>query len=258
MWTRREVKENGRTGMNRNYWKTVLVSLITGLLLSGGAAGASSGGIGQRVTYYAHGAQSQGGGPAADTGNAASSLPAGALIGIALFLTLVILAAAAAAIAFSAFVVNPIEVGARRFFVQNLSRPAEIREMGRAFDRGYMNAVKVMFFRDLYTVLWCLLFIIPGIVKSYEYRMIPYLLTEYPEMPRGEAFARSRALMNGQKWKTFVLDLSFIGWDILSLMSLGLLGLFYVGPYKNMTDAALYEALSLGTAAGEGGERTGI
>ena len=94
-----------------------------------------------------------------------------------------------------------------------------------------------------------LLCIIPGIVKGYEYRMIPYLLADHPEMTKDEAFAASKEMMMGQKWNAFVLDLSFIGWDILSSMTFGILDIFYVMPYKMSTNAALYEAIKYGTAA---------
>ena len=86
-------------------------------------------------------------------------------------------------------------------------------------------------------------------IKAYEYRMIPYLLADNPSMSQEEAFALSREMMKGQKWKTFVLDLSFIGWDILSIFTGGILSMFYVQPYKMMTNAALYEALAYGTPA---------
>ena len=66
----------------------------------------------------------------------------------------------------------------------------------------------------------------PGIIKSYEYRMIPYILAENPSINWREAFRLSKAMMDGQKWNTFVLDLSFIGWDLLSAVTGGLLGLF--------------------------------
>ena len=72
---------------------------------------------------------------------------------------------------------------------------------------------------DLYLVLWTLLFIIPGVVKSYEYKMIPYLLAEYPDMSTKEVFAKSREMMNGQKMDTFILDLSFIPWSVLSAIT---------------------------------------
>lgn len=100
-----------------------------------------------------------------------------------------------------------------------------------------------MFLMNLYTALWSVLFIIPGIVKSYEYRMIPYLLAEKPEMDKTEAFKTSKSMMDGNKWNAFVLDLSFILWDILGIITLGLVEVFWVGPYKLLTGAALYDAL---------------
>ena len=77
------------------------------------------------------------------------------------------------------------------------------------------------------------------------------LLSEDPAMSYQEAFAQSKVLMTGNKWKAFVLDLSFLGWDLLSLLTLGILGTFYVGPYRHMTNAALYEALQYGNGQEE-------
>ena len=148
------------------------------------------------------------------------------------------------------FICNPIEVGCKRFYVRNLNESAQVGNVGFAFDNHYKNITKTMFFRDLYTILWTMLFIIPGIVKSYEYQMIPYLLAENPQMSREQAFAESKRMMSGQKWRAFVLDLSFIGWNILSAITLGILGIFYVQPYMDATHAALYEALRYGTPYG--------
>ena len=100
-----------------------------------------------------------------------------------------------------------------------------------------------MFFRDLYTFLWSLLFIIPGIVKSYEYRMIPYILGENPDMNMEQAFAMSKQMMDGNKWNAFVLDLSFILWDLLGACTVGILNILYIEPYKRLTDAGLYQTL---------------
>lgn len=138
------------------------------------------------------------------------------------------------------FIVNPLEVGIRRFFAKNLQEQANIREVCFAFDHHYKNTVKIMFFRGLYVFLWSLLLVIPGIIKSYEYRMIPYIIEENPGIGNEEAFARSRILMHGNKWKAFVLDLSFLGWYILSGLTIGILGIFYVSPYVAQTRAALY------------------
>ena len=73
--------------------------------------------------------------------------------------------------------------------------------------------------------------------------MIPYLLADHPEMTRKEAFAASKAMMKGNKWKAFVLDLSFILWSMLGALTLGIVTVFYVEPYRQLTGAALYEKL---------------
>lgn len=141
------------------------------------------------------------------------------------------------------FLWNPLFVGTQRFFVHNLSGMGQIGDIGFGFDRFYKNQVNVMFFRDLYTFAWSLLFYFPGLYKSYEYRMIPYLLAEYPDMSKDRAFFTSKYMMNGNKWKAFIFDLSFIGWWILNIFTLGLLGLFFVNPYYASSCAAMYEAI---------------
>ena len=161
-----------------------------------------------------------------------------------IFVLLIVFIAMAVGFAISAFVLDPIEVGCSRFFTKNLDEPAAIgSNVLYAFDHSYLNVAKTMFFRDLYITLWGMLFVIPGIVKAYEYRMIPYLLAEHPEMSKQEVFAKSREMMSGNKWKAFVLDLSFIGWNLLSILTCGILSIFYVNPYINATNAALYDAL---------------
>ena len=88
--------------------------------------------------------------------------------------------------------------------------------------------------------LWGLLFVIPGIVKSYEYRMVPYILAENPNLQMSEVFALSREMTMNQKMNIFVLDLSFIGWSLLSVCTCGLLAIFYVNPYVQATNAELF------------------
>ncbi|MCC8044178.1 MAG: DUF975 family protein [Clostridiales bacterium] len=107
----------------------------------------------------------------------------------------------------------------------------------------YWSLVKTQFLRKLYTFLWSLLLVIPGIVKSYEYCMIPYLLADFPDMESDEAFSISRTMMDGNKLETFILDLSFIAWELLSSVTLGIVGVFYVNPYEYATKAELYRVL---------------
>ena len=268
MWTRKELKQRGLQTFHLNYWKTVLIALIAAMI--GGSMGgmAASGSGSNLVAGTSYTAQQNGDGAEVyedeelpdDAEDISESIPenlpvnvprAGLILLMVTVFLIVFLAVFAVVLLISAFLLNPLEIGTKKFFIANLHMPAEVKEIAFGYDHCYKNIVKVMFFRDLYRFLWFLLFIIPGIVKSYEYRMIPYLLAEHPDMPLKEAFAQSRALMNGQKWKTFVLDLSFLGWEILSMLTLGLVGTFYVNPYRQMTNAALYEALTYRNAAEE-------
>ena len=175
--------------------------------------------------------------------------PGMVLLGLSVFLAGLIVTAVV--VALYVFIFSPLEVGAQRFFIRNLNQRAEVKEVAFGYDNNYMQNVKTLFLRDLFIILWSLLFIIPGIYKSYEYRMIPYLLADDPTMTKDRAFAESKRMMDGQKWKTFVLDLSFLGWDILSALTLGILGVFYVTPYQSQTNAALYEKLRYGLPAPE-------
>ena len=174
-------------------------------------------------------------------------IPTEAMIAFAVVMAVASLFILAIALAVDAFIANPLELGCKRFFRRNLDEPAAMSNIAFAYDSNYKNICKTMFLRDVYIVLWSLLFVIPGIIKSYEYKMIPYLLSENPEMTTEQAFAESKKLMTGNKWKAFVLDLSFILWDIASAATCGLLGLFWVAPYKASTQAALYEAIKYGT-----------
>lgn len=94
----------------------------------------------------------------------------------------------------------------------------------------------------LYVFLWCLLFIIPGIVKGYAYAMTPYVMNDHPELDVDDCIHESRMMMKGYKWKLFCMDLSFIGWAILCLFTLGI-GLLWLQPYIEASHAKFYEEL---------------
>ncbi len=91
----------------------------------------------------------------------------------------------------------------------------------------------------LYTFLWSLLFIIPGIIKGYSYAMTPYILLDRPELSATEAIKESEKMMDGHKMDLFILELSFLGWIFLSMLTCGILVL-YVEPYMEATRAAFY------------------
>lgn len=92
----------------------------------------------------------------------------------------------------------------------------------------------------IYIVLWTLLFIIPGIIKSFSYAMTMFLKAKNPELKTNEAITMSREIMNGKKWKLFCLEFSFIGWVLLSILTFGI-GFFFLIPYMDASITAFYE-----------------
>jgi uncharacterized membrane protein len=110
------------------------------------------------------------------------------------------------------------------------------------FGPQYKNLVKGQFYANLRIFLFTLLLIIPGIIKSYEYFFVPYLLAENPSMAPARAAALSRQMADSEKWNIFVLQLSFLGWFILGALTFGI-GRFFVEPYYQATMAELYAAM---------------
>ena len=283
-WKRKEIKDKAKKSFRANFWKCVATALIL-VIVGGGTAGAFGGGGGSAFGHRDEesaghsinlvnedwnfsfdadmnddeGNISIGIGPSGEQDESAEEIteaqeesqvidiPAEAMVAFVVVMAVAALFIFAVALVIDAFIANPLELGCKRFFRRNLDEPATMSNIAFAFDSNYKNICKTMFLRDLYTVLWSLLFIIPGIIKAYEYKMIPYLLSENPDMPMEEVFAESRRLMTGNKWKAFVLDLSFILWDIASALTCGIAGIFWVAPYKASTQAALYEAVKYGT-----------
>lgn len=141
------------------------------------------------------------------------------------------------------FVFGPLKVGLMRYYINQETRTASISDLFYPFKHNYWNVVGVLFLQGLYTFLWTLLFLIPGIIKGYEYLMIPYLLAEKPDMKASEVFKATKRMMDGNKWDTFVLYLSFIGWIFLAILTIGLLDIFFVTPYLGLTMSELYLAL---------------
>lgn len=178
-------------------------------------------------------------------GAAAVGLAAGVLF-VVIVVSIIV---AAISICLTIFVFNPLSLGCKKAVLQSYDEPTELKNIGGGFKYNYGNNVKVLFLKQLFIFLWSLLFIIPGIIKAYEYRMIPYLIIENPEMTYKEAFAKSKMMMKGNKWDTFVFDLSYIGWVLLSFLTCGILSIFYVNPYYLCADANLYRAIKEATCS---------
>ena len=158
----------------------------------------------------------------------------GLLAGIATVVILIVLVA-------KVFVGNLLKMGGYRFFILNQTAQPGIGTLLDGFRSGhYVNIVLAMFLRDLFTALWSLLLVVPGIVKHYEYLMVPYIIAENPAMDYKEAFQISKQMMDGEKMEAFIMDLSFLGWYLLSAVTCGLLAIFYVNPYVQASFAEMY------------------
>ena len=149
-----------------------------------------------------------------------------------------------AGIAASVFVTLPLQVSQTRFILNNRIGKGSTGDISYCFGSHYMNIVKTMFMQNLFIFLWSLLLVVHGIIKSYEWMMVPYIVAENPDIDYHAAMDRSRRMMDGHKMEAFVLGLSFIGWYILSGITFGLLGIFYVNPYVAQTMGEYYVSLS--------------
>ncbi len=252
MWNRKELKARGKVAFKANYWKCVLVALII-IAITGGAAGAGAStgadnandsGQGTVVEQYAGGSITM----TADESTAQfindlkDEEPA-VIKAVAAIILGVSAIAVVVGLVLNIFVINPLLAGCYSFFRRNSHEKAPLGEMGAGFRNGYGRVVKTMLLMDIFLILWYCLLIIPGIIKTYSYRMVPYIVAERDDLTAKEAITLSRQMMDGNKWKAFVLDLSFILWWILTAITLGIVGIFYVNPYYQATNAELYHAL---------------
>ncbi len=279
MWDRKELKQRGMAAFKANYWRTVLVCFLLSFFVLGGSASIGGARRSLNIThvYNTPSVQSSQSGEITVNGTSYGSvtdalealddmdfddleldelLSAGsqafdsdsetgaailAVVGAVIVLVVAIVLLLSSVL--KIFVLNPLEAGCRNFLLRNATGESDLGDIGFGFTPDYWRNVKTLFLRDLFRFLWGLLLIVPGIIKRYSYRMAPYILADRPELSGTEVLTLSRQMMNGHKWKTFVLDLSFLGWNILSALTFGLLGVFYVNPYRQCTNAELYREL---------------
>jgi uncharacterized membrane protein len=120
---------------------------------------------------------------------------------------------------------NALEVGGCLFFKNNVEEEsAKLTLIGEGFS-DYAHVFVTLLLRDIFVVLWSCLGIFPGLVKGYSYRMVPYIVKDYPDLSETEVITLSRSMMDGNKWRLFCLDMSFIGWELLYLAPALLSGL---------------------------------
>ena len=229
MWHISDLKKRAKDVLRKSYWKAFLVSIIIVFF------GSNSGGNlnFSWIMNRSNNSNVSNNGDVWNLSGALSSLLVGTFIVIFILTLLAILA-------LRIFVGYALEVGGRRYFLQAAQDDADLNYLGYCFNKDrYKNIILTMFIKDLYNFLWFLLLIIPGIIKYYAYRMVPYILSDNPNIGVGRAIELSNKMTKGSKFKMWILDISFIGWYILGLLAF-FIGTIFVLPYVNATNAELY------------------
>ena len=218
MWTCSLLKTNAKQALRGRYWRCFWICLVLGLVGVGGSS-ASTGG--SRYTM--------------DTVTGSDT----AYDRVVDYLDRL---AVLASLLWSIFVAAPLEVGRDRYFMESRQALSPAATVTSVFRTPYMNVVKVQFLKNLKIFVGTLLFVVPGIYWDYCYALVPYLLAENPYMTTTRAMQLSKDIMDGEKFHYFVLGLSFAGWILLCMFTLGI-GYFFLEPYRQATDAEFYAAM---------------
>lgn len=225
MASRAVLKGRAKLCLRQYYWKAFLVSLVAALLGAGNDSGFHFTISGSWKNLLN------------DIGFKAPEF-----LFIASIITAILVVILIICIIFQVFLSNVLRVGACSYFLKSRKTRtgADFQQLFSGFSGGhYIKIVKVMFMKDLIIFGWSLLLIIPGIIKSYQYAMVSYILAENPDMDYKSALKWSRDLMKGHKFRFFVLELSFIGWLLLGFIAC-CIGVIFVFPYQNATYAEFY------------------
>lgn len=214
MWTREELKIRAKDVLRPSYWTAFVVSLVMAFLGGRGGGGFNF----QSLNHK-------------DMGD---MWPIFLAIFAAVFIC---------SLTLRIFVGYHLEVGGRRYFTQAAQGVVNMNFLGYGFKKGrYKNILKTLFKKAVLIFLWTLLLIIPGIIKAFAYRMVPYIMADNPLIDSDRAIRLSEGMTNGHKFNMWVLDLSFIGWYLLGVLAC-CVGVLFVMPYQDSTSAELYLVL---------------
>lgn len=217
MWDRGILKSNAKIALRGRYWTAFGVSLLA-MIITGGLSTATY----RYNLNYQQMAQDP-------NINFEALMAQSGMMNLLSIIGLV----------YSIFIAFPIIIGLSRFFVHNHFGVTKFETMFSGFKQNYWNGVGAMFVTYLFIGLWSLLLVIPGIIKSLQYAMVPYILADNPLMPGSRAREISSVMTRGEKGAIFVLYLSFIGWYLLGTLCF-FVGTLFVTPYFQATTAELY------------------
>ena len=221
----KELRARAWESLKGKYWMAFAVIIVTGLIGSIGNAFVS---FGQQLGEVLG---------LVDPAEMDSTMVLGALV-----LNGVVIISAIIGALFSIFVTDALTVGTCNYFIKNTDSKPSFRDIFSGFKVKYGRNIGTLLLVGIKSVLWTLLFIIPGIIKSYEYSIIPYILADDPEISSKDAFKKAKQMMKGNKWRLFKLEFSFIGGFVLCVLTLGI-GTFFLIPYLNAANAEFYVEL---------------
>lgn len=232
-----DFRQIARDALSGKWTIAVLVGLVAMLL-----GGAGSGGPELKLNIDGSGAHANfefAGQTIYSIGGGLNSDIGAFLVGSAIY---IIIAAVVMAVVY--FVLGSIiSVGYARFNLDLADRGNPAFETLFGYFSYWKTAAVSKLLQSVYVLLWSLLFIIPGILAAYSYAMTEFILAENPDLTASEAIAQSKEIMHGNRWRLFCLHFSFIGWDILSSLTLGI-GNLWLRPYKQAANAAFYREIS--------------
>ena len=232
-----DFRQIARDALSGKWTIAVLVGLVAMLL-----GGAGSGGPELKLNIDGSGAHANfefAGQTIYSIGGGLNSDIGAFLVGSAIY---IIIAAVVMAVVY--FVLGSIiSVGYARFNLDLADRGNPAFETLFGYFSYWKTAAVSKLLQSVYVLLWSLLFIIPGIIAAYSYAMTEFILAENPDLTASEAIAQSKEMMYGNRWRLFCLHFSFIGWDILSSLTLGI-GNLWLRPYKQAANAAFYREIS--------------
>ena len=141
---------------------------------------------------------------------------------------------------------GPMAYGVASMFIKQTrtGEPMNIPDIFNGFRDDFSNTFLIGLMTTLFTMLWSLLFVIPGIVKAYSYSMAMYIKNDNPDYDWRKCIDESQEMMSGHKADLFMLDLSFLGWMIVGTLCAGV-GVFWVNAYMSAAHAQFYEDLRL-------------
>ena len=225
MMKSKELRAKAWNSLKGKYWLAFIVLLVTGVLCSIGNGFIT---LTQNITDLIN---------MVDPSEMDSTMELGAAV-----LSTAASAIGVVGVLVSIFITNAATVGCTHYFIKNTDSKPSFADAFSGFKVKYRRNIGTLLVMGIKLALWSLLFAIPGIIKSYEYAIIPYILADDAEISSKAAFKKAKEMMKGNKWRLFKLNFSFIGWEILCVLTLGL-GTFFLLPYINAANAEFYAEL---------------